>query len=70
MKVKKTSGLTRHSMVRSHIIEGVVASAVYTSVCTLIIGFMINKTMGLKVSESEENIGLDQIQHGEVAYNI
>ena len=51
-------------------LEGVVASAVYASVCTLIIGFVINKTMGLKVSESEENIGLDQTQHGEVAYNI
>jgi ammonium transporter, Amt family len=51
-------------------LEGVVASAVYASVCTLIIGFVINKTMGLKVSESEENIGLDQTQHGEIAYNI
>ena len=51
-------------------LEGVVASAVYASVCTLILGFVINKTMGLKVSESEENIGLDQTQHGEVAYNI
>ena len=51
-------------------LEGVVASAVYASVCTLIIGFVINKTMGLKVSVSEENIGLDQTQHGEVAYNI
>ncbi len=50
-------------------LEGVVASAIYASVCTLIIGFIINKTMGLKVSESEENIGLDQTQHGEVAYN-
>jgi len=51
-------------------LEGVAASAVYASVCTLIIGFVINKTMGLKVSESEENIGLDQTQHGEIAYNI
>ncbi len=51
-------------------LEGVVASAVYASICTLIIGFVINKTMGLKVSESEENIGLDQTQHGEIAYNI
>ena len=49
---------------------GVFASAVYAAVCTLIIGFVINKTMGLKVSESEENIGLDQTQHGEVAYNV
>ncbi len=51
-------------------LEGVVATAVYASVCTLILGYVINKTMGLKVSESEENIGLDQTQHGEAAYNI
>jgi len=50
-------------------LEGVAASALYAAFCTLIIGFVINKTMGLKVSESEENIGLDQTQHGEVAYN-
>ena len=50
-------------------LEGIVASAVYAAVGTLISGFVINKTMGLKVSESEENIGLDQTQHGEVAYN-
>ncbi|MDQ1251493.1 MAG: ammonium transporter, Amt family [Euryarchaeota archaeon] len=49
--------------------EGVIASAVYAAVCTLIIGFLINKVMGFKVSESEENIGLDKTQHGEVAYN-
>ena len=51
-------------------LEGIVALAIYAPVCTLIIKFVINKTTGLKVSESEENIGLDQIQHGEVAYNI
>ena len=50
-------------------LEGVLASVVYAVVCTLIIGYVINETMGLKVSESEENIGLDQTQHGEVAYN-
>lgn len=50
-------------------VEGILASVVYASVCTLIIGFLINKVMGLKVSESEENIGLDKTQHGEVAYN-
>ena len=50
-------------------LEGVAASAIYAAVCTLIIGFVINKTMGLKVSESEENIGLDRTQHGEAAYN-
>jgi Amt family ammonium transporter len=50
-------------------VESVLASAAYACICTLIIGFVINKLMGFKVSESEENIGLDQTQHGEVAYN-
>jgi Amt family ammonium transporter len=51
-------------------LEGVVIAIVYAGVCTIIIGFVINKTMGLKVSESEENIGLDKTQHSETAYNI
>ncbi|AKB29985.1 Ammonium transporter [Methanosarcina siciliae T4/M] len=51
-------------------VEGVVATLIYASVCTLIIGFALHKTIGLKVSESEENIGLDRTQHGEAAYNI
>ncbi|AKB77168.1 Ammonium transporter [Methanosarcina horonobensis HB-1 = JCM 15518] len=51
-------------------IEGVIATLVYASVCTLAIGFVLHKTIGLKVSESEENIGLDKTQHGEAAYNI
>ncbi len=50
-------------------LEGIVASVAYAGICTLIIGFLINKTMGFKVSESDENIGLDKTQHGEVAYN-
>ncbi|WP_440947154.1 ammonium transporter [Methanosarcina sp. T3] len=51
-------------------VEGVVVTLIYASVCTLIIGFVLHKTIGLKVSESEENIGLDRTQHGEAAYNI
>jgi ammonium transporter, Amt family len=50
-------------------LEGIAASVIYASICTVIIGFLINKVMGFKVSESEENIGLDKTQHGEVAYN-
>lgn len=50
--------------------EGVVITAVYAALCTLLIGFVLIRTIGLKVSESEENIGLDKTQHGEVAYNI
>jgi len=51
-------------------LQGVVVTIVYAAAGTLLIGFILNKTIGLKVSESEENIGLDKTQHGEVAYNI
>ena len=51
-------------------LQGVVATVVYAAVGTLLIGFVLNRTIGLKVSESEENIGLDKTQHGEIAYNI
>lgn len=50
--------------------EGVVLTIIYSISCTLLIGFVIQKTIGLKVSESDENIGLDKTQHGEAAYNI
>ncbi len=51
-------------------LEGIVITIIYATVCTIIIGFVLEKTIGLKVSESEENIGLDKTQHGETAYNI
>lgn len=51
-------------------VEGVVFTLLYASICTLVIGFVLHKTIGLKVTESEENIGLDRTQHGEAAYNI
>jgi len=35
---------------------------------TWIIGKIIGLTMGLRVSETEENLGLDISQHGESAY--
>jgi ammonium transporter, Amt family len=41
---------------------------IYAFVLTWIIGKVIEKTMGLRVSEQEESLGLDISQHGEVAY--
>jgi Amt family ammonium transporter len=41
---------------------------VFAFVMTWIIGKIIDKTMGLRVNETEENIGLDISQHGESAY--
>lgn len=51
-------------------LEGVVITIIYAMACTLIIGFVLNKTIGLKVTETEEIIGLDKTQHGEAAYNL
>ncbi|AKB24113.1 Ammonium transporter [Methanosarcina sp. MTP4] len=51
-------------------LEGVVITILYAVVCTIIIGFVLQKTIGFKVSVSEENIGLDRTQHGEIAYNV
>ena len=50
--------------------EGVAITMVYAIVCTIGIGFVLDRTLGLKVSVSEENIGLDQTQHGEKGYNF
>jgi Amt family ammonium transporter len=40
----------------------------FSFVMTWIIGKVIDLTMGLRVSETEENLGLDISQHGESAY--
>ncbi len=50
--------------------KGAAITMVYAVICTLAIGFVLDKTLGLKVSVSEENIGLDQTQHGEKGYNF
>ncbi|MDR7664444.1 ammonium transporter [Methanosarcina sp. Z-7115] len=50
--------------------EGVILTIIYSIAGTLLIGFVLQKTIGLKVSESDENIGLDKTQHGEAAYNL
>lgn len=45
------------------------AAAAYAVVVTLIIAFVINKTIGLRVEKDDEVRGLDQTQHSESAYN-
>ncbi|MDD4924417.1 MAG: ammonium transporter [Dehalococcoidales bacterium] len=42
--------------------------AVFTFVMTIVIGKIVEKTMGLRVSSQEEVVGLDLSQHGERAY--
>jgi Amt family ammonium transporter len=47
---------------------GVAVAAVLGFVGTIVIMKIINATMGLKVKEEEEDIGLDITQHAERAY--
>ena len=44
---------------------GAVVVTIYAFVATYILATVINKTMGLRVSEEEEYVGLDLSQHGE-----
>ncbi len=46
---------------------GALAALVYAFVVTYIIAIVIDKTIGLRVSEEEEYVGLDISQHGERA---
>ncbi len=45
-------------------------SMVYTAVLTAIIGFAIHKTLGFRVSEEQEEIGVDLSLHAESAYEF
>jgi Amt family ammonium transporter len=44
---------------------GAFAAVIYAFVVTLILAFLVDKTLGLRVSEEEEYVGLDISQHGE-----
>ncbi len=44
--------------------------ALYAFVVTYILALLVEKTIGLRVSETEEYLGLDIVQHGEEAYSF
>jgi len=46
------------------------ATIAYSVVMTLIIALILNATMGLRVKEQDESIGLDNTQHKESAYTL
>jgi Amt family ammonium transporter len=50
-------------------ILGVVAAGVYAVIVTLLLLFVLNKTMGLRVEKDDERRGLDQSAHSETGYN-
>jgi Amt family ammonium transporter len=49
-------------------LAGIIAVAAFAFVMTLIIGKLVDITVGLRVGQSEEMVGLDLAQHGERAY--
>jgi len=51
-------------------LAGVAACAAYSFVLSWILLKLVDKTMGLRVNEDEENVGLDLTQHRESAYTI
>jgi len=46
----------------------VAATVIYAFIATLILAKIVDATIGLRVSEEEEYVGLDISQHGETAY--
>jgi len=45
------------------------AAGLYAFVVTIVIAFVLQKTIGLRVEKEDEIVGLDQTQHSESAYN-
>ena len=46
------------------------AAGAYAFIVTLIIAFVLEKTIGLRVEKEDEIMGLDQTQHSESGYNM
>ncbi len=51
-------------------VKGVAITGLYAFVVTLILGFIIHKTIGFTVDEHTEEEGLDVKEHGESAYRL
>ena len=52
----------------SALVIGAVAAIAYAFTLTLILAKLVDATIGLRVTEEEEYVGLDISQHGEEAY--
>ena len=51
-------------------LKTVAATAVYSVLVTVILYFLVEKTIGMRVPAKEEELGLDLSQHGEEGYHI
>eukprot|EP01111_Echinosteliopsis_oligospora_P000201 TRINITY_DN1018_c0_g1_i1.p1 TRINITY_DN1018_c0_g1~~TRINITY_DN1018_c0_g1_i1.p1 ORF type:complete len:444 (-),score=107.52 TRINITY_DN1018_c0_g1_i1:17-1348(-) len=50
-------------------VVGVIVAGVYSAAVTFLIIILIDKVVGLKITEEEEEVGLDIVEHGEYAYH-
>jgi len=51
-------------------IIGIVAAGAYAFIVTVVIAYLLDKTIGLRVEKEDEIMGLDQTQHSESGYNM
>jgi Amt family ammonium transporter len=51
-------------------IIAVAAAGAYAVIVTLVLAFILDKTIGLRVEKEDEIMGLDQTQHSESGYNM
>lgn len=49
---------------------GVLATILYCGVATVIILYVVKALVGLRVTDEEEDAGVDTVAHGEVGYNL
>jgi Amt family ammonium transporter len=51
-------------------VVGALTVLVFSFVCTYVIGFIIQKTWGFRISEADEITGIDGVVHAETAYDL
>jgi len=49
---------------------GIAAAAGYSFILTWVIVTVIDKTIGFRIENEDEEMGLDTTQHGETGYNL
>jgi Amt family ammonium transporter len=65
-----TGGIDGHWMQVLYQLSGVAVAWVLSAIGTLVLLFVVDKLVGLRVSPDEENAGLDLSQHGEEGYDF
>ncbi|NGO13399.1 hypothetical protein G5C60_38850, partial [Streptomyces sp. HC44] len=49
---------------------GVFAVLAYSLVASAVLAFLVEKTIGMRVSPDDEIVGVDQVEHAETAYDF